>query len=135
MTLTHAQAQAAVNAAQDYATSQGVAISCSVTDGRGFEIVTSRMDGASVFTAGIARAKAQSAVALRRDTEDLASMAEKYPELLPLVEDQLAHRVTTLPGGLVLWEGTEAIGGIGVSGAEPAMDVACAEHARKWLAQ
>ena len=67
------------------------------------------MDGSSAFTAGIARTKAQSAVALRRDTSELASVASKYPDLLPLMEDQLSHRITTLPRGLALWVADEIV--------------------------
>ena len=46
---------------------------------------------------------------MRRDTSELASVASKYPDLLPLMEDQLSHRITTLPRGLALWVADEIV--------------------------
>ncbi|MER2135009.1 MAG: heme-binding protein [Arthrobacter sp.] len=106
----------------------GVHVSVSVADGRGHELLTIRGDGSSWFTPGVARAKAQTAAVMRRDTADVGRMAERFPGLLPLVSAQLAFEPATLPGGVVE-PGTDPRWALGVSGALPEQDADCARAA------
>lgn len=114
-----AEAHAIVEHVRMAAEEAGLRVSCSVVDARGHEIVTARMDGATWFTPGIARVKAQTAVALTRDTSDLAALREAFPDLLDQVAKQLSFTPTTLPGGVIHSSGVA----VGVSGAHPDQDV------------
>ena len=126
MTLTLAEAQVIVDAVFAHALSQSIAVSCCVINERNEEVLSARMDGANWPTLGIARAKARSAVALNQDSGNIAHMKSAFPELLDLVNDQLPFRVTTLAGGLLLKAPVGVRGAVGVSGALPDQDVACA---------
>lgn len=122
---TMLQALAIVEHVQNAAAESGLRVSCSVVDARGHEIVTARMDGATWFTPGIARVKAQTAVALARDTSGLAAVREAFPDLLDQVAKQLSFTPTTLPGGVIHPSGVA----VGVSGAHPDQDVDLARGA------
>jgi len=131
--ITLEQCEGMARLVQTCASDNSSAVSCCIVDDHGFEVLTVRMDGASRFSAGIARDKARTAVALGRDSSELSSITERFPDLLPTIQAQLAFRLTTLPGGLTLHLGETLIGGIGVSGASPELDVAWASRARAWL--
>lgn len=118
-----------VTAAVAEAEKMGIRISCSVVDAEGLERATLRMDGSFWFTPGIARTKARTAVALGRPTSDVAALAAEHPDLLEQIGEQLAFRPTTLKGGVLIGAAGDLVGGMGVSGAHPDQDVACAEAA------
>ncbi|MBK9739954.1 MAG: heme-binding protein [Actinobacteria bacterium] len=112
-----------------------VQVSCSVVDARGIEIITMRMDGAPWFTPDVARTKARTAAVMRQSTADLARLKEAYPDLISLIDDQLPFTATTLPGGVVVERDNRVVGGVGVSGAHPDEDIACARAAiDAWIA-
>lgn len=129
MSLTLAQATALTAAAFEEAARLGLAVSACVVDLGGAEIATQRMDAAPPFTAGIARSKASSAAAMRRDTEQIAELKERVPEVLDLVAGQVGFTFTSLKGGIILRVGDTAIGAMGVSGASSDEDVQLARHA------
>ena len=107
-----------------HASHLGIKVSVCVVDSRGHELVTLRADGANWFTAEVARAKARTAAALRRDSGALDGLKGSYPELFRLIGGQLPFEPTTLPGGVV--HTGETAWAVGVSGATPEQDVACA---------
>jgi glc operon protein GlcG len=121
------QAQQAFAAVMAHATQLGVSVSCSVVDGAGNEVLTARMPGAPWFTPHIARTKARTAVALRMDSADVAGLAQTYPDLIPVIDEQVPFTVTTLGGGVLVKAGNAVLGAVGVSGATPAQDIECAE--------
>jgi glc operon protein GlcG len=123
------QAQSALAAVLAHATSLGVAVSCSVVDGAGNEVLTARMPGAPSFTPHVARTKARTAVALRMDSAEVAGLAEAYPDLIPVIDEQMPFTVTTLGGGVLVKAGNAVLGAIGVSGATPSQDTECARAA------
>lgn len=87
-----------------------------------------RMDGASWFTLGVARDKAQTAAAFQRPSAALEPLWDAHPRLVPLIEEQLAFTPTTLGGGVpVLDSAGVIIGALGVAGALPDLDVQIAE--------
>lgn len=127
MDLSHAQS--ALAAVIAHATGLGVAVSCSVVDGAGNEVLTARMPGAASFTPHIARTKARTAVAMRMDSADVAGLAATYPDLIPAIDEQMPFTITTLGGGVLLKAGNAVLGAIGVSGATPDQDIECARAA------
>lgn len=105
-------------------------ISVCVVDAQGHEVAGLRMDGASWFTLEVARVKAQTAAAFQRPTAALAPLWEAHPDLVPLIDKQLAFTPTTLAGGVLLLspDGSGTImGAVGVAGALPELDLRIAE--------
>ena len=130
----HDQARAAADAALAHAAGLGVRVSVAVVDGAGMEVVVSRADSAPGFTAGIARTKAATATAFQRPSGELRDVQERRPEVLEMAGVQLGFRPTTLGGGLPVLRDGAVVGGVGVSGATPEQDTACAEAALAVLA-
>lgn len=125
-----AQAQALLARAIELAKELDRSISVSVVDERGHEVVGMRMDGASWFTLGAARAKAETAAAFQRPSAALEPLWVAHPALVPLIEQQLAFHPTTLAGGVPLMGSGgsgEIIGAVGVAGALPELDLQIAE--------
>ena len=134
-TLTLADARRIVDAVLAHAAADGLAITVAVVDARAEEVASARMDGAPWFTPGVARAKARSAAVMARDTADLDGLRSSYPDLMPLIDEQLPFTLTVLEGGVVILVGDVTVGGVGVSGALPAQDVSCARAGvEAWLA-
>jgi glc operon protein GlcG len=125
----YGQASAAVDAALRHAQELGLRVSVAVVDAGGWEVLVARGDGTPVFTPGIARVKAATAVAFRRPSAELRQMRETRPEVLEVAGAQLRFRPTDLGGGLPVWQDGEVVAGVGVSGATPEEDTACAEAA------
>ncbi|MFO7249389.1 MAG: heme-binding protein [Actinomycetes bacterium] len=102
----------------------GALVSVAVVDGGGHLVAFQRMDGAGIGGSELAPAKAYTAVALGRETAELAPLTAPGEELygLPL-------RFACLPGGVPLRDADAVIGGVGVSGGSPEQDVACARIA------
>lgn len=120
-------ARTVLDAALAAAEAEDVRVSCCVVDANGHELTAARMDGAKWFTAGVARSKARTAAAMGADTGALTDLKSAYPELVTLIDGQLPFDFTTLPGGVVIRDGDTVLGAVGVSGAHPDQDVACAE--------
>ncbi|WP_106401015.1 GlcG/HbpS family heme-binding protein [Actinocorallia populi] len=127
-------AHAAVDAALERAAADGLRIAVAVVDARGADILVARGDGAPWFSPGVARAKAASSTAFRVPSDAMQGIRETYPDLFALIDDQVPHRLTTLPGGLPVRHDGELLGAIGVSGATAEQDVECAQAALDALA-
>ena len=74
-----------------HASHLGIKVSVCVVDSRGHELVTLPAGGANWFTAEVARAKARTAAALRRDSGALDGLKGSYPELFRLIGGQLSR--------------------------------------------
>lgn len=135
MTLGLETARAIAAAARAAAAEDGRSITVAVVDERGHDVLVERMDATSWFTAGVARAKAATAVAMGRPTADLAGLRTAYPELVPLIADQLAHPFTTLPGGVPLVVDGAVVGAVAVSGGTPEQDAAYASAGAESVAR
>jgi glc operon protein GlcG len=94
-----------------------------VVDNGGRVIAALRMDGASFGKMDFAQAKAVAAAAWGFDTAGQADGAKDFPGFAR------APWVETVPGGIPVLsaDGKTPIGAVGVSGAAPADDAACAE--------
>lgn len=98
-----------------------------VVDATGALIASKRQDGAMPVSSDAALLKARTSVRTRVSTADLA----------PIVQSDAGTRdafitldLTTIPGGVPFARGAEAVAGaVGVSGAEPDQDAACAMRA------
>ena len=131
--MDYERAAAMVAAVVAHGRERGLRLSVVVVDERGYDVAVARMDAATWFTPGVARAKARSALAFGRPSADLAHLHDAYPEVLRLAGEQLPFTPTTLPGGLLVRAGESddhpVVGAVGVSGATPEDDVAAAHIA------
>jgi uncharacterized protein GlcG (DUF336 family) len=123
-------AHALIAAAQAHADAAGLRITVAVVDAGGLLVALDRMDGAFPLSSQIAEAKAQGAAVWHRDGHVIAEQQADRPAFVDAVS-----RITRLPlipgaGSLVVRDGAGAVlGAIGVSGATPDEDRACAEAA------
>jgi uncharacterized protein GlcG (DUF336 family) len=60
------------------------------------------------------------------DSGAVAELAAAYPDLLPVIDEQLPFTLTTLQGGVLVRLGDDVIGAVACSGATPAQDEECA---------
>ena len=127
--LTCARAEALAHSVLESASVRGLPVSVAVVDPRGFDLIVLRGDGATWFTPEVARAKARTAASFGRPSASLVTMRTAYPDLFDLVSATLPFSATTLPGGLPIEVDGQLIGGLGVSGAQPAEDVDLAQAA------
>ncbi len=122
-TLSSAQAQRVLEAAERAARRAGVAVFIVVVDDCGDLKAASRQDGNSRASLTLAPLKAETAVAFRTSTATLASRTTDPVRAQSL----LAAGFTLLGGGVPLTDGTQVIGAIGVGGGTPDQDVQIAE--------
>jgi glc operon protein GlcG len=122
-TLSSAQAQRVLNAAERAARSAGVAAFIVVVDDCGDLKAASRQDGNSRASLTLAPFKAETAVAFRISTATLASRTTDPVRAQSL----LAAGFTLLGGGVPLSADGQVIGAIGVGGGTPDQDVQIAE--------
>ena len=109
-----------------HAAHRGLAVSIAVVDPLGEPIVTGRTDGATQDTDQLALDKAYTAANLLVPTHQFARRAESPTVIFPDHFDQ--KRKVNVGGGYCIFEGTEAIGGVGVAGSpNPTQDVACCQ--------
>jgi glc operon protein GlcG len=127
MPLTLDQSQTLIAAAQDYALEAGLNVTVAVVDDGGLLKALARMDGAPPLSAQIAEAKAVGAAVWHRDGDQLAGVQDSRGAFFDSVS-----RLTRLPlipadGSVVIRDGDAVLGAVGVSGAKPEEDRACAE--------
>ncbi|MDF0681807.1 MAG: heme-binding protein [Candidatus Nitrosocosmicus sp.] len=97
---------------QDACTDKGFAVTVSVLNRDGLDILLARGDGTTGASVDVARDKAYAAVGFQSPTSGLEERAKTSNPGIIAVEG-----FTVLPGGLPIRAGDEVIGGIGVSGA------------------
>ena len=108
-------AQTMQQACLDYAAERDLGVAIAIYDDAGILVAYSRMDGVSPAVQDLSQWKGQSAARYRTATEQTANWE------LP----SLPH-IATLGGGLPIFDADgNPLGGIGVSGAPVAEDIAC----------
>jgi len=123
-----ATARAIIAAAQSEARDRELRVAVAVVDAGGLLVALDRMDGAFPLSSQIAEAKAQGAAVWHRDGHVIAEQHADRPAFVDAV-----GRMTRLPlipgaGSLVARDGAGSVlGAVGVSGATPDEDRACAE--------
>lgn len=124
-----ARAQALIEKALARAAQLGVRVTIAVVDEGGLLVALSRMDGATPLSPQIAEAKAVGAAMLHRDGASLAQLAKDRPGFFS-VADRLV-RVPIVPGlgSVLIEEGGNVVGALGVSGGSPDQDLEIAQAA------
>ena len=122
-------AQKLIAAAQEKAMSIGVKVTVAIVDEGAHLVALARMDGANPMSPAIAQGKAVGAALFRRDGAWLLSTANDRQAFWNAVKDMAGKDIVPGPGSLPITRDGAVIGAIGVSGAAPNEDLACAEAA------
>ncbi|MBY6120395.1 heme-binding protein [Mameliella alba] len=127
-TLSRSAAHVMVEAAQNAAAREGIAIAVTCVDAGGHVIVTDRMDGAATCAVPLAQSKAETAAATMSPT------AAWFQSTQPGQPDwgmnvPLGGKFNAMPGGLPIEIDGTLVGAVGVSGGEAHQDEACANAA------
>jgi uncharacterized protein GlcG (DUF336 family) len=104
---------------------RGVAMGIAVVDRAGQLLAAARMDGATPVSLQLAVDKAFTAAAFGYPTDAWAEVTKPGGADWGLTS-ALSGRIVILAGGLPLKAGGRLVGGLGVSGGAPAVDLACA---------
>jgi uncharacterized protein GlcG (DUF336 family) len=124
-TLTLAEANLVLDAAQAKAEELGIAHVLCIADNAGYPIALRRLDGGKVTSVQIAENKAFTAAGHRRKTH---TFTNTYPgEEAWGIFTQHYGRLTVFVGGYPIEAEGEVVGGIGVSGGNGEQDMAVCE--------
>jgi len=127
--VTLSDAERLISAAHEKATSLGVKVCVAVVDDGAHLIALGRMDGANPMSPAIAQGKAVGAALFRRDGAWLLATANDRPAFWASVKGMAGRDIVPGPGSLPITRDGVVVGAIGVSGAKPDEDLACAEAA------
>lgn len=127
--MTIADAEKLIAAAQRKAADINVKVTVAVVDAGAHLVALSRMDGANPMSPVIATGKAVGAAMFRRDGAWLLSTANDRAAFWNSVKGMAGKDMVPGPGSLPITRDGAVIGAIGVSGAAPNEDLACAEAA------
>jgi uncharacterized protein GlcG (DUF336 family) len=125
MSLDLHTANTIISAAIESAATLGARVSVAVVDAGGNLVAFARMDGAEIAGPTLAVDKAYTAVSNRIATEELAVLAAPGGPLFG-IQSNSGGRFVIFAGGIPIFEGDDAVGGIGVSGGAVDEDAACA---------
>ena len=103
--------------------------SVAIVDDSGFLVAIHRMDRTPIPTVDIARDKAWTAATFRMPTPDIVKFGGGSNPGFGFSTQNWNDRLTIIPGGLPIKDGSNVIGGIGVSGGTPEEDVAICQAA------
>lgn len=109
----------------------GRVCSFAVVDENGWLVALHRMDGAPTPTVDIARDKAWTAAAFRKTSSEVSRYGDPRAPGFGLNAQNWNERLTTIPGGLPIWDGARLIGAIGISGETPKEDVIICQNILK----
>jgi ATP:cob(I)alamin adenosyltransferase len=108
----------------------GVPMAMAVCDSYGFPIAFERMEGVLQVSLGLAPKKASTAIKLKMSTEALSRLVQPGKDLYGLQNDP---ELVVFGGGLLLKDGAEIVGAVGVSGGSVEQDISVAEAmVRAW---
>jgi glc operon protein GlcG len=127
MPLTLEQTQTLIAAAHDHARASDLRVTVAVVDEGGMLQALARMDGAPPLSAQIAEAKAVGAAVWHRDGDQLAGVQEQRAGFFASVSALTRLPLMAADGSVVVRDGGAVLGAVGVSGAKPEEDRACAE--------
>ena len=127
MPLTLEEAQTVVAGAQEHANQLGLKVTVAVVDEGGFLQALSRMDGAPPLSPQIAEAKAVGAAVWQRDGDALLEIHQTRPGFFAQVDRMVRLPLIPGAGSVLIRRGGTVAGAVGVSGALPDQDRACAE--------
>lgn len=125
-TIDYETARRVVAAVVDEAAGRGTAMAVVVTDPAGDPVATARMDGAHAVALRLAGDKAYTAAAFGAPSHSWAGATAPGGADWGMA-GAAGGRILVLAGGVPLRAGGSLIGAVGVSGAAPPVDLACAE--------
>jgi uncharacterized protein GlcG (DUF336 family) len=85
-----------------------------------------REDGASILRPNIAIGKAWGALGMGESSRHLGERLKERPAFLGALSDMSGGKVVPVPGGVLIMDGNEIIGAVGVSGGTADEDELCA---------
>ena len=131
--ITFTQAQTVAAATLRHGHEIGAApLTVAVLDAGGHLVVLNREDGSGILRPQIACAKAWSALGMGFSTREIAARAERQPVFFGSLAAVADGRWAPAAGGILVRDGGGAVlGAVGVSGAKPEEDRACAEAGLK----
>ena len=88
-----------------------------------------RQDGTSLLRADIAQGKARGAVGLGMGSRAIYNRALEQPCFVQALNGLAGGSLVPVPGGVLIRDGAEIIGAIGITGDTSDNDEACAVHA------
>jgi uncharacterized protein GlcG (DUF336 family) len=97
-----------------------------VLDEGGHLKVLKREDKASMLRPQIALGKAWGAVGMRESSRSLGERLKERPAFLGALSTMSQGKVVPVPGGVLILDGDEIVGAVGVSGGTAEEDEACA---------
>ena len=125
MTLSLAEAELVLDAAQKKSEELGVAHVICIADNAGYPIALRRLDGGKITSVQIAENKAFTSAGHKRKTH---TFTNTYPgEEAWGIFTQHGGRLTVFVGGYPIEVDGEVVGGIGVSGGNGEQDIAVCE--------
>jgi uncharacterized protein GlcG (DUF336 family) len=127
MPLSLTQAQSLIQAAHEHATTDGLRVTVAVVDEGGHLIALGRMDGAPPLSSQIAESKAVGAALWHRDGDSLVQVAQEREAFFHQVDRLVRMPIIPAQGSVLIRRGDLVLGAVGVSGAAPGQDKACAE--------
>jgi len=90
-----------------------------------------REDGASILRPNIAVGKAWGAVGMGESSRALSERLKERPTFLGALSDMSGGKVVPVAGGVLIMDGSEIIGSVGISGGTADEDEACAIEGTK----
>jgi uncharacterized protein GlcG (DUF336 family) len=126
--ITLDNAQHIVGAALAHAAERGLPpMTVAVLDAGGSLIAFAKQDGSSLLREKIARGKAEAALNMGVGSRALAARAESHPHFFTALMAMSGGNIVPVAGGvLVRGAHDEIVAAVGVSGAVPDLDEACA---------
>jgi uncharacterized protein GlcG (DUF336 family) len=101
----------------------GRVYSIALVDENGWLVALHRMDGAPTPTVDIARDKAWTAATFQRPSSEVAQFGDPRAPGYGLNAQNWNDRLTTIPGGMPIWDENHLIGAIGVCSENPEEDI------------
>ena len=92
---------------------KGMLCSIAIVDENGWLVALHRMDGAPIPTAEIARDKAWTAATFRIPSAEVSQLGDPKVSGYGFNVQNWNERLTTIPGGLPIWENNHLIGAMG----------------------
>jgi len=115
-----------MDAARDKAAEIGKPVSVAIVDAGGNLMTLERLGDAPSATVMVAEGKAVASAVMGRDSGRLEAMAQSLPLIINSLMMRYAGRFVPAQGGVVVRDGGEVVGGVGVSGATSEEDEAIA---------
>lgn len=127
MPLSLDEVQRLLAAAHDRARQDGIRVTVAVVDEGGLLLGLARMDGAPPLSSQIAESKAVGAALWHRDGDSLAEVLQSRPAFFGQVDKLVRMPLIGGLGSLLIRRDGRVLGAVGVSGAQPEQDKACAQ--------